>query len=105
MTLQIRTKGFMLGLQSMISHNISQSVNADSSFDVDLYIEEVSMLFIQAGMDEVVITEIVQSAKQEGLMDYAMALMSGYGSAQMTPATAYERAITQYKTLTGGIQS
>lgn len=89
----------------MIAHNISQNVNADESFDIDAYEVEVTTLFIQAGMDEAVIKETMQVAKHEGLMEYAMALVSGYGSAQMTPAVAYEYALQQYKNITGGIKS
>jgi hypothetical protein len=103
--MDFKFRSYVLGLQSSISHNIAQNLNADTNFDIESYLAECKQLFVTIGMDESVISDIIDVARHEGQMEYAMGVVQSHGSAQLKPEYAYEHAITLYKQLTGGIKS
>lgn len=100
--MNISYRMFIIGLQSAISHNIAQNLNANKNFDMEIYLQECKELFIAVGMDEETIDKVVDDARHEGCIEYAMGVVQSHGSAQLKPKYAYEHAIQIYKQIVGG---
>lgn len=95
--MSINLEIYKIGLQSSVSHNIAQNLNADSNFDVNDYIGQCRQLFVNVGMEEQLIDEVINVAVHQAQLEYAMGIVQSYGSAQLTPEVAYEYAIQEYK--------
>lgn len=95
--MSINLEIYKIGLQSSISHNIAQNLNADSEFDVNEYIGKCRQLFANVGMEESLINEVIDVAVDQAKLEYAMGIVQSYGSAQLTPEVAYEYAIEEFK--------
>lgn len=95
--MSINLEIYKIGLQSSISHNIAQNLNADSGFDVNEYIGKCRQLFANVGMEESLINEVIDVAVDQAKLEYAMGIVQSYGSAQLTPEIAYEYAIEEFK--------
>jgi hypothetical protein len=64
-----------ISLESSIAHNICQNLVANEKFDVEGYLGECTVLFLSMGVDEYLVREIVDEAREQGLLEYVTGSM------------------------------
>ena len=62
------------GLESAMSHCISQNLVVNPQFDVEWYLHECRSVFVSVGIDDMTIEDMVDEARDRGLMEYVTGL-------------------------------